>query len=128
MYQRLPKFLSKTNIGLIVIDSIAAIFRSENLDVDYVKRSQEFHIIVNKLLELGTEHKIAIVCTNQVTDDPDSEKLQPCLGLAWRNLLTCRFRLSRFNSCIREFSIDFAPDLQPKTCQFMIKDNGLVNI
>lgn len=128
MYERLPKFLPKSNIGLIIIDSIAAVFRSENLEVDYVKRSQEFHMIANKLLELGTENQIAVVCTNQVTDDLDSGRLEPCLGLAWRNILTCRFSLSRFNASIREFSVDFAPDLPHKTCQFMVKDNGIVSI
>lgn len=128
MYNRLPKFLRRVNIGLIVIDSIAGAFRSENLDVDYVKRSQEFHVIANQLLELGSKHEIAIVCTNQVTDDPVSRKQEPCLGLAWRNLLTCRFRLSRVSSDIREFSVDFAPDLPCRTCQFAIKDDGVIGI
>lgn len=93
-----------------------------------MKRSQEFHIIANKLLELGTEYQIAIVCTNQITDDPISGKSEPSLGLAWRNILTCRFSLSRFNSSIREFNVEFAPDLPHKTCQFMIKDTGIISI
>lgn len=125
LYNRLPEFLRRANIGLIVIDSIAGAFRSENLDVDYVKRTHEFHIIANQLLELGSKHQIAIVCTNQVTDDPLSGKSEPCLGLAWRNLLTCRFSLSRVNSDIRQFSVDFAPDLPYKTCHFVIKDIGV---
>lgn len=85
-------------------------------------------MIANKLLELGTEYQIGIVCTNQVMDDPISGKSEPCLGLAWRNVLTCRFSLSRFSSSIREFSIVFAPDLFHRTCQFMVKDKGVVGI
>lgn len=113
---------------MIVIDSIAAVFRSENLDADYVKRSKEFHVIATKLLELGAEHQIAVVCTNQIVNDPVSRKSEPSLGLAWRNVLTCRFSLSRFNSAIREFNVEFAPDLSHKTCQFTIKDYGIVHI
>lgn len=128
LYERLPNFLLTVNIGLIVIDSIAGAFRSENLDVDYVKRSQEFQVIANKLLELGTKHEVAIVCTNQVMDDPVTGKSEPCLGLAWRNVLTCRFGLSRFDSSLRQFSVDFASDLCYRTCQFAVADKGVVGI
>lgn len=72
---RLPHFLSKTSIGLIVIDSIAGIFRSENLDVNYVSRSQEFYVIASKLIEIGDRFNVAIVCTNQVSSNSKRKQL-----------------------------------------------------
>lgn len=67
MYVRLPPLLSTSNVGLIVIDSIAGVFRSENVEANYVTRSSNFNTIASKLIELGKSYKVAIVCTNQVS-------------------------------------------------------------
>lgn len=63
---KLPKFLEHKAIGLLVIDSIAGIFRSENKDVNYMERSWEINSIGRQLKELGEKFGFAIVCTNQV--------------------------------------------------------------
>lgn len=64
---RLPKLLQVHQVGLIVIDSIAGVFRSENMGVNYVNRSQEFHNIASQLNKLADKFEIVIVCVNQVS-------------------------------------------------------------
>lgn len=49
-----------------MIDSIAGVFRSENLDADYRQRSQELAIFAAKLVNLASKHGFAVVCINQV--------------------------------------------------------------
>lgn len=54
----------RTNsIGLIVIDSVAGIFRLES---DAVERAARMRKLVLKLQQLADEHECAVVCVNQV--------------------------------------------------------------
>lgn len=50
-------------IGLIVIDSVAGVFRLEN---DALSRAQNMRKLVLKLQKLADEHECAVVCVNQV--------------------------------------------------------------
>lgn len=63
---RLPKLLNLKNIGLIVIDSIAGIFRSENNEVCYTTRGQDIGVIASILHHVCHKYKVGIVCVNQV--------------------------------------------------------------
>lgn len=131
-------------IGLIIIDSIAGIYRSENLDTNYMNRSKEFAIITSQLCRLGKKYDMATICVNQVhcfiqkmikitnnilwnmqvTDNPENGKTVPCLGLAWSNLVTCRFEINRLG-LERQFKVIFAPDLSNNKCNFCIKEHGI---
>lgn len=62
----LPYFLTTKNVGLIIVDSIAGIFRSDGQNVDYVKRSQEFLNICKALNRLQDCFNCAILIVNQV--------------------------------------------------------------
>lgn len=137
--------MTQQNIGLLLIDSIAGIFRSENLDVNYTNRSKEFQMISTQLIKLSETFNLAVVCTNQVcdvnriiepknysdvylnqvTENPNTSESEPCLGLSWTNLITSRFCLMRFVDT-RVFNVVFAPDLPNKSCTFVIKDIGIV--
>lgn len=56
--------LMHTNpIGLIVIDSVAGVFRLEN---DAIARADSMRKLVLKLQSLADEYECAIVCVNQV--------------------------------------------------------------
>ncbi|KAJ8916174.1 hypothetical protein NQ315_016313 [Exocentrus adspersus] len=63
---RLPRLLQVKNIGLLVIDSIAGIFRSENNDICYTSRGQEIGLLASTLHRICDQYKIAVVCVNQV--------------------------------------------------------------
>ncbi|KAB0804844.1 hypothetical protein PPYR_01814 [Photinus pyralis] len=122
---RIPMLLLKRPIGLVVIDSIAGVFRSDSATVDYSQRSREFSTIVTSLNKLCLQYGIAVVVTNQVGDNSMKGRSEPCLGLAWSNLVTCRFWISRELEGVRNFEVVFAPDLPNKTAQFVIISSGV---
>lgn len=50
-------------IGLIVIDSVAGVFRLEN---DAIQRAYSMRKLIIKLQTLADEYECAVVCVNQV--------------------------------------------------------------
>ncbi|XVE79996.1 hypothetical protein DITRI_Ditri14bG0103100 [Diplodiscus trichospermus] len=116
---------SKTQlpVRLIVIDSIAALFRSEfdNTPVEFKRRSSLFFRISSKLKALAKRFSLAILVTNQVVDlvGPNEginglrignlgclytsgRRICPALGLAWANCVNSRLFLSRNEEIIPE--------------------------
>jgi len=59
-----------SNVGLLVVDSISALFRSEYSSSDIVKRQQSLNEHLNTLFRLATGKQIAVVVTNQVSSSP----------------------------------------------------------
>lgn len=51
------------SIGLIVIDSVAGVFRLEN---DAIQRANSMRKMIIKLQTLADEYECAVVCVNQV--------------------------------------------------------------
>ncbi|KDP36401.1 hypothetical protein JCGZ_08670 [Jatropha curcas] len=109
---------SKTQLPmrLIVIDSVAALFRSEfeNTPSDLKRRSSLFFKISGKLKALAARFDLAVVVTNQVVDFMGSgegvngvrignlgslcssgRRVCPALGLAWANCVNLRLFLAR---------------------------------
>ncbi|KAF3452793.1 hypothetical protein FNV43_RR03226 [Rhamnella rubrinervis] len=110
-------------IKLIVIDSIAALFRSEfdNTPSDLKRRSSLFFKISGKLKSLAKRFSLAVVVTNQVVDFigendgingmrpgnlsslySSGRRVCPALGLAWSNCVNSRLFLSRNEEVIGE--------------------------
>lgn len=117
---RIESFIteSKTQmpIRLILIDSIAALFRSEfdNTPLDLKRRSSLFFKISGKLKSLAKRFGLAVVVTNQVVDFiggsegmsglkignlaslySSERRVCPALGLAWANCVNSRLFLCR---------------------------------
>ncbi|XP_004297875.1 PREDICTED: DNA repair protein XRCC3 homolog [Fragaria vesca subsp. vesca] len=103
-------------VRLIVIDSIAALFRSEfgNNPSDLKRRSFLFFKISGMLRRLASKYGVAVVVTNQVVDFmgevegingvrvgnlrslySSGRRVCPALGLAWSNCVNSRLFLSR---------------------------------
>lgn len=103
-------------VRLIVIDSIAALFRSEfdNTPVDLKRRSSIFFKISGRLKSLAKKFDLAVILTNQVVDlvgpseganglkvgnlrylYSSGRRVSPALGLAWANCVNSRIFLSR---------------------------------
>lgn len=115
---------SKTQlpVRLIVIDSIAALFRSEfeNTPIELKRRSSLFFKISGKLKSLAKKFGLAVVVTNQVVDLVEPEgtnglrvgnlarlcssgrRVCPALGLAWANCVNSRLFLSRYEEVEKE--------------------------
>ncbi|KAL3532815.1 hypothetical protein ACH5RR_006336 [Cinchona calisaya] len=112
-------------IKLIVIDSIAALFRSEfdNNPKDLKRRSSLFFKISSKLKAQARRFGLAVVVTNQVTDIVDSSdgvrvgnsrclyssgrRVAAALGLSWANCVNTRLFLSRNEENVGEDDGDF---------------------
>ncbi|KAJ4907795.1 DNA repair protein XRCC3-like protein [Raphanus sativus] len=114
---------SKTRLPLklIVLDSVAALFRSEfdNTPSDLRKRASCFFKMSGKLKQLASRFGLAVVVTNQVTDFVESSsdglsglrvgnlrclyssgrRVVPALGLAWANCVNSRVFISRSGVC-----------------------------
>lgn len=103
-------------VRLIVIDSVAALFRSEfeNTPSDLKRRSSLFFKISGKLKVLARRFNLAVVVTNQVVDFVGSgegvngvrignlgslyssgRRVCAALGLAWANCVNSRLFLLR---------------------------------
>ncbi|XP_071511762.1 DNA repair protein XRCC3-like [Diadema antillarum] len=99
--KRLPLLLSRGMVKLAVVDSLAAIFRSEFELRDTVKRARELQRVGAHLHRLSCQFNAAIVCVNQVTAnmksslDPRESDMMPALGLTWSNVVKVRLMLSR---------------------------------
>ncbi|XP_059283383.1 DNA repair protein XRCC3 homolog [Lycium ferocissimum] len=110
---QLDSFLLSSPIKLIVIDSIAALFRFEfeNNPRDLKQRSGLFFKISSKLKEQARRFGLAVVVINQVVDVMDDSdglrignstclytserKVSAALGVSWANCVNTRLFLSR---------------------------------
>ncbi|PON75934.1 DNA recombination and repair protein [Parasponia andersonii] len=120
-FLRYSKF--RLPVRLIVIDSIAALFRSEfdNTPFDLKRRSSLFFKISGQLKSLAKRFDLAVVVTNQVVDFmgeneglnglrignsgalySSGRRVCPALGLAWANCVNSRLFLSRNEEVIGE--------------------------
>ena len=63
---RLPALLSKSNVRLVVLDSVAAIFRSEFDLHELADRAKTLAKLGNKLQRISHQYDLCVVCVNQV--------------------------------------------------------------
>ncbi|KAI5060702.1 hypothetical protein GOP47_0025122 [Adiantum capillus-veneris] len=118
-------------VRLLIIDSVAALFRSDfdNNAKDLAMRTEWFFKLSSKLKQYAHDYDIAVLVTNQVVDDVDSECLAkpnavsamlsgksgplisasrrviPALGIGWSHCVNTRLFLSR----------TYVPDKQPQS-------------
>lgn len=110
---RLDYLVPKLNIKLIVIDSVAALFRGEfeNTPIELKRRSSLFFKVSSKLRFYARKFGLAVVMTNQVVDVMDSSdnlrignsvslcssgrRVCAALGLSWANCVNTRLFMWR---------------------------------
>uniref|UniRef100_V9KPM9 X-ray repair complementing defective repair in Chinese hamster cells 3 n=1 Tax=Callorhinchus milii TaxID=7868 RepID=V9KPM9_CALMI len=153
--KKLPILLSRGLVHLVVIDSIAALFRCEFAVSDSIVKAKCLQKFGATLHHLSTRFRTPIVCVNQVTDAlsdsalPQSNlgllnrKVMPSLGLTWSNQLLMRLMVSRTHlhvedkfpgisvpaSCsgaiLRTMEILFAPHLPQLFCYYVVSKEGV---
>lgn len=128
--EHLKQLLKRSKIGLIIIDSIAGVFRAEYDHSEALTRARELRSVAMQLHTLANQHNIAVVCVNQVADmmnTSDSSGVQkvPALGLAWANLVTFRLQMLRDAGSARSLSVVFSPDLPRSSCPYIITSEGI---
>ncbi|GLD72009.1 DNA repair protein XRCC3 [Lates japonicus] len=127
--QRVPLLLARGLVRLLVVDSVAALFRSEFLADNWLERNKQLLTFSSALHHLSQEFTTPVLCINQVTDvfnssddslGPPSSGLSPALGLAWANQVMVRLMMRRLrgtitrgnqSSSLRRLEVVFAPHL-----------------
>lgn len=134
--------LSSGAVKLLVLDSVAAHFRSDYDSHEMYRRAQHINNLGTLLYKLSQLYHVPVVAINQVTSSMncDGAQLIPSLGLAWSNYVTTRIMLSRtdrsvtiqqdsargpLETIIREIEIVFAPHLQSMIIPYVIDHEGM---
>ena len=66
MQYKLPSLLTQHSVKLVVVDSIAALFRVEFSKGEAVQRAQLLRAFGSQLRKLSNDFGAAVVCVNQV--------------------------------------------------------------
>ncbi|XP_064403342.1 DNA repair protein XRCC3-like [Halichondria panicea] len=138
---KLPSLLTQHNIKLVVVDSMAALFRVEFSEAQSPQRAQLLRAFGAQLKKLSNEFSAALVCVNQVTAAIDEEcvgGVKPALGLAWAEQVTVRLMMTRSEGVgdetelqqnatlvLRDMEVLFAPHLPKVTTQYFIDKTGV---
>ncbi|NXH08573.1 XRCC3 protein, partial [Loxia leucoptera] len=145
---RLSLLLARGMARLVLIDSMAALFRGEFSPAESARRARYLQAFGAQLHSLSTRFRTPIVCINQVTDAvSESEAAQcscrvvgsrvtPALGITWSNQLLMRLMAQRLwlpghSSCAgsrRTLSVVFAPHLPPSFCYYTVQLEGVKGI
>ncbi|XP_068803311.1 DNA repair protein XRCC3 isoform X3 [Struthio camelus] len=151
--KRISLLLTRGMVRLVVIDSIAALFRCEFGVSDSVRKARYLQTFGAQLHSLSTRFRTPIMCVNQVTDAvSESEAAQcncsiadnrvsPALGITWANQLLMRLMVSRVSQpeqssgvvlhhagSVRTLRVAFAPHLPPSFCYYTVKLEGVKGI
>ncbi|XP_050405437.2 DNA repair protein XRCC3 [Patella vulgata] len=143
IHKKLPVLLAQGLIQLVIVDSVAALFRCDYENHEMIKRAKHMNTFAGKLRGFSQQYNIPIVCVNQVSDCFDkssTRKVLPALGLTWSNQVTSRFMLAK-TSCpiqlensipnksvdgsVRKFEVVFAPNIPQLVFPFIVDKYGI---
>lgn len=125
-------------IGLVIIDSVAGVFRS--LSDDWILRARAMRRFKYLITRLQDQHRFAVVCVNQVTSiitdylNPTvsslSSDIKPCLGPIWTNIVATRLLLTKqtrhhSRPSVRTLTVEFSPFGCKRSAQFILQRQGV---
>ncbi|XP_074069308.1 DNA repair protein XRCC3 isoform X4 [Macrotis lagotis] len=147
--KKVPILLSRGMVRLIIIDSIAALFRCEFGIQHSITKAKYLQTIGAKLHQLSSGFQSPVLCINQITSTMDErglagtnlnvlERVSPALGITWSNQLLMRLMVSRPSSeflrdtdasatgiVVRTLSVIFAPHLPQSYCHYTVNEEGV---
>ncbi|TRY95559.1 hypothetical protein DNTS_001638 [Danionella cerebrum] len=143
--QRVPVLLKRRLVRLVVLDSVAALFRCEFQADETLQRSRRLLAFSSALQRLSRTYTAPVLCVNQVTDvighsSPgrcDYGKVLPALGISWANQVMVRLMLRRLpgqvssdgrSSAARTLEVVFAPHLPRASCHCGVWEEGVRGI
>uniref|UniRef100_A0A671W1C1 X-ray repair complementing defective repair in Chinese hamster cells 3 n=1 Tax=Sparus aurata TaxID=8175 RepID=A0A671W1C1_SPAAU len=126
--RRVPLLLARGAVRLLVVDSVAALFRCEFQASDWLERTKQLLSFSSTLHHLSQEFNTPVLCINQKClfagqlrgFCPLSSNVSPALGLAWANQVMVRLMMRRLQetvargnqrSALRRLEVVFAPHL-----------------
>ncbi|XP_066533408.1 DNA repair protein XRCC3 [Hoplias malabaricus] len=147
--QRVPMLLERGLARLVVVDSVAALFRTEFQADETIERARHLLAFSGTLHRLSHTYGVPVFCINQVSDvvdDPNpgrcdyglvDSKVLPALGLAWANQVMVRLMLRRQEGSLRsegqtsaprKLEVVFAPHLPRASCLCGVWEEGVRGI
>jgi len=90
----LPLMLQSSNIRVVVLDSMAGMFRVCSRSC-FPKRSFLLFQIATQLKLLSDQYKVPILCINQVTTNINTNTIVPALGVSWSQCVNTSYRVER---------------------------------
>ncbi|WP_255167672.1 DNA repair and recombination protein RadB [Natrononativus amylolyticus] len=112
---------------LIVLDSATGFYRLERGDGDDGEALRRMTRQVTHLLSLARKHDLAVVLTNQVFADPDSDRTRGLGGNTLEHWTGVVVRVDRFRGGNRRATLEkHRSKPAGETVQFRITDSGLV--
>ena len=116
------------NVDLVVLDSATGFYRLERDNDDEGKALRSVTRQVTHLLSLARKHDLAVVITNQVFSDPnsDSERVRPLGGHTLTHWSAAVVRLERFRGGNRRATLEKHRSLPAGgTARFELSDDGV---
>ncbi|KFP62708.1 DNA repair protein XRCC3 [Cariama cristata] len=153
--KRISLLLTRGMVRLVVIDSIAALFRCEFGVSDSVMKARYLQTFGAQLHSLSTRFRTPIMCINQTLQilkvqpffygyfpvTRADNRVLPALGITWANQLLMRLMVSRISQpeqssgvashhpgSVRTLRVVFAPHLPPSSCYYTVKLEGVKGI
>ncbi|KAJ8288947.1 hypothetical protein COCON_G00016060 [Conger conger] len=143
--QRLPILLSRGLVRLVVLDSVAALFRCEFQADETMERARHLLALASSLQSLSHSFQTPVLCINQVTDIVGSDparcsyglvdaRVLPALGMVWANQVLVRLMLQRlegqseaagYGGVPRKLEVVFAPHLPRASCLCSVSEEGV---
>lgn len=85
-------------VKVVIVDSISYQMRfSKELHLDYRMRTKEIHLMAHQLRITAHKQSVAVVITNQVTRNIETEQVVPALGKTWSFTCSTKLFLERFD-------------------------------
>ncbi|WEL22887.1 DNA repair and recombination protein RadA [Candidatus Nanohalovita haloferacivicina] len=121
----------ENDIGLIVVDSLMAHFRSEYVGRgELAKRQQKLNKHMSTLLKAANTHNVAVVLTNQVMDNPDQMFGDPTKAIGGNivahNCATIIY-LRKGKKDTRVARLEDSPYLPEGEAVYSITDEGIID-
>ncbi|KAG7466274.1 hypothetical protein MATL_G00163110 [Megalops atlanticus] len=147
--RRVPILLSRGLVRLVVVDSVAALFRCEFQSDETVERARHLLAFASTLQRLSHSFQAPVLCINQVTDVVDNfdparcsfglveTRVLPALGMAWANQVQVRLMLRRLEGqgeaggsggVPRKLEVVFAPHMPQASCLCSVGVEGVRGI
>jgi len=115
-------------IELIVLDSATGFYRLQRDDADGGETLRDVARQITHLLSLARKHDLAVVFTNQVFTDPDSDRSTALGGHTLNHWSGAILRLDRFRGGNRRATLEkHRAKPAGDTVQFSITDDGLAS-
>lgn len=123
---KLETLARSKKVRLVILDSIAGIFRSEFEDIR--RRSKEMRQVAQVLHEYSCDYDAAIVACNQISAIPNGEGGNvAALGMVWKTLVANRIHMYRLdpNSGRRAMHVDFSAHIPSNIIPYWICAGGI---